>query len=253
MGGGETIIVSLPKSGGKKAALGKKPVKRTVHRDLRPTPSLAPQGRSEALARKYRSRNQLRQLFRYADRIDWRYKVLLTVGFALAMVGSMYLFRERILAMGNWGYLGAFIINGLSSATIIIPAPGGIIISIMAEDFNPILIGIAAGLGGTLGGLTAYLAGALNASRARRSRWFPWLQRLMRRLGNIIIFTFALIPILPGDFATIAAGTVRYPLRKYLLYNGIASVIKMSVMAYLGADFLLRLEHIVTGWVKTLF
>lgn len=198
-------------------------------------------------------RNPLVRLIRRADRMDWRIKAQLTIVFALAMVIAMYLLRQRLLSLGNWGYLSAFIINAISSATIILPAPGGIIISIMAEDFNPILIGIAAGLGGSIGGLTAYFAGVFNASGARRSKRFVWFQRLMGRFGGIIIFTFALIPVLPGDFATLVAGAVRYPVRKYLLYNGIASIIKMTVMAYLGASYLLRLENMLTGWAKSWF
>lgn len=220
---------------------------------LHPTTSSAARGRRRKTpAKKARYESPLGRLVRRVERIDWRYKIQFTVGFALAMVITMYLLRERFRALGQWGYLGAFIVNGISSATIILPAPGGILISIMAQDFNPLLIGIAAGLGGTIGGSTAYIAGVINASSARRSRRFPWLQRLMRRFGGIIIFIFALIPLLPGDFASIAAGAVRYPVQKYLFYNGIASMIKMTAMAYLGADLLVRLEQIIPDWARSL-
>ncbi len=198
-----------------------------------------------------RPSNPLSRLIRRADRIDWRYKAQLTVGFCLAIIIPVYLLRDRILSLGDWGYLGAFIINGLSSATIILPAPGGIVIAIMAQDFNPLLIGVASGLGGALGGSTAYIAGAINTGSARQSRWFLWIERLMRRFGGMIIFTFALIPILPGDLASLIAGGVRYPFRKYLLYNGAASMIKMTVIAYLGADALTRLESIISEWVNS--
>lgn len=157
------------------------------------------------------------------------------------------------MALGKWGYLGAFLINGLSSATVVLPAPGGLLIAMMGRDFNPLLVGVAAGLGGTLGGSTAYLAGAVNGRAARESRWFRWLDGLMTRAGGAIIFFSGLLPLFPGDFATVIAGAVRYPFKKYLWYNGLASVIKMGAIAYVGADVLSRLERLATQWVTSLF
>ena len=199
-----------------------------------------------------RFRNPFRWLAHRIDRMGWHYKVLLTIGFSLAIILATYLLRERISSLGNWGYLGAFIVNGISSATIILPAPGGAVIAIMAQDFNPLLIGIAAGLGGTIGGSTAYIAGLINSGRSRNTRWLRWLKRVMKRFGGIVIFTFALIPFLPGDFASLVAGGVHYPFRRYLIYNGLASMIKMTVIAYMGSDFLHRLEIIFNEWIGTL-
>jgi len=195
----------------------------------------------------------LHRLLDAADRIDWRYKLQLTVGFCLLMIIPMYVFRDQIMALGEWGYLGAFTINGISSASIILPAPGGAVIAVMAQEFNPILIGIAAGIGGCIGGASAYVVGAINASGARKGRWFRWVERGMARFGGLIVFTFALIPILPGDLASLSAGAVRYPLRKYFLYNGIGSVIKMMAIAYVGADALAWLERMVMDWTRTAF
>ena len=198
------------------------------------------------------SHNPIQRLIDRVDRIDWRYKVQLTVGFCLAIIIPMYVFRERMMTLGDWGYLGAFLINGLSSATIILPAPGGAVIAIMAQKFNPILIGICAGIGGSIGGASAYVAGAINTSSARRSRWFRWIERPMDRRGGLIVFLFALIPVLPGDLASITAGAVRYPLRKYFLFNGIGSVIKMTAMAYFGAGALAWLERLVLEWARSI-
>ena len=195
--------------------------------------------------------NSFRLLVQRVDRIDWRYKVQLTIGISLAIIIATYLLRDRIFALGSWGYLGAFIVSGISNATIILPAPGGAVIAIMAQDFNPLLIGIAAGLGGTIGGSTAYIAGHINGGSARNTRWFNWLKRIMGRIGGIVIFTFALIPFFPGDLASLIAGGVRYPFRRYLLYTGLASMIKMTVIAYVGSDFLRWLETIFNEWVRT--
>ena len=198
-----------------------------------------------------RFRNPFRRLIQWMDRMDWRYKIQLTIGLCLVIVLATYLLRERISALGGWGYLGAFIVNGISNATIILPAPGGAVVAIMAQDFNPLLIGISAGLGGTVGGSTAYVAGLINSSSAKKTRWFRWLKRVMKRFGGVVIFTFALIPFLPGDLASLVAGGVRYRFHKYLLYNGLASMIKMTAIAYMGSDLLRRLELIFSDWIKT--
>ena len=191
------------------------------------------------------------RLIKRAERIDWRYKLQLTVGICLAVAVPFYLLQERIVALEEWGYAGAFGINLVSSATIILPAPGGVLIAIMGQDFFPLFIGIAAGVGGTIGGATAYLAGALNSAAASQKGWMKWLQGLMARFGSSIIFIFALMPILPGDVASLIAGGVRYPFKRYLVYNGLGSIIKMTGIAYFGAEALAYLERFTSAWLHS--
>ena len=193
------------------------------------------------------------RLFDRLNAVDWRYKAQATLLFALAITIPFYLLRDEILALGDWGYLGAFLVNGLSSASIILPAPGGVLIAIMGQDFNPFLIGIAAGIGGSLGGATAYVLGAATTQKVQKGRWFPWIARRFHRFGAIIVFLFAMTPFLPGDFASLIAGAVRYPLLKYFLYNGIGSIIKMTAIAYMGAELLDMGERIVDRIIGSWF
>ena len=60
------------------------------------------------------------------DALDWRIKAQLTIAFAAAVIVPFYLLRESLYGLGDWGYAGAFLVNGLSNATIILPAPGTI-------------------------------------------------------------------------------------------------------------------------------
>ncbi|MEE8472692.1 MAG: hypothetical protein V3S82_05950, partial [Dehalococcoidia bacterium] len=120
--------------------------------------------------------------------MDWRYKVQLAVGFGLAVTVLAYTLREPISALDDWGYLGAFIINGISSATVILPAPGAAVIAIMAQDLHPFLVGLAAGLGGAIGGSTAYIAGLVASSKPRRNQRHRRLRGFMKRLGGPVIF-----------------------------------------------------------------
>lgn len=182
------------------------------------------------------SRNPFQRLIDKLDALDWRIKAQLTVAFALAIIVPFLFLRDEVLALGDWGYLGAFIINGLSSATIILPAPGALVIALMAEQFDPLLIGIASGLGGALGGMTSYIAGAINVGKGADSRWFRSVRWLMTHAGILILFLFSAIPFLPGDFASIIAGSVRYPVLRYLIVTSIGNIIKMTAVAYLGIE-----------------
>ena len=202
-------------------------------------------GQGTAKPAKRRRRSPNRRFIDRVERMDWRYKVQVAVGFCLAVTVLAFALRERISTLGDWGYLGAFIINGISNATVILPAPGGAVIAIMAQDFNPFLVGLAAGLGGTIGGSTAYFAGFVASGIPRRRQRHRRLQGFMKRLGGPVIFVGGLAPLLPGDVVGIVAGSVRYPFRRYLAYNGLGSTIKMIGIAYMGADLLTRLEDLL--------
>lgn len=187
------------------------------------------------------------------DRISGRYKIALTVGFCLSVVALTYDLEDNIAALGNWGYLGAFLINGIANATIVLPAPGGAVIAIMARDFNPLLIGIVAGAGGALGGSTAYLAGTAATHDMRRASWYVRLNRFMARFGGLVIFFFSLVPFMPGDLASIVAGSVRYSFKKYLALNALGNICKMIAIAYLGADLLTWAEELLQSLVHRWF
>ena len=178
----------------------------------------------------------------------FRHKVATVIWLSILIVVVMAVFQDTIAHLGSWGYLGAFLINGISSASIVLPAPGGAIVLLMAPDYNPLLLGIAAGLGGAVGSLTSYLVGAHARPAFQGRRSYSLAYRIMHRFGSVILLFATLMPISPGDFAGLLAGATRYPLRKYILYVGVASVIKMTVMVYLAAASLAWLQEWLQGW-----
>jgi len=186
------------------------------------------------------------------DRIDWRYKIQIIACYSFLMIFSMYLLRPHLTSLGNWGYLGAFIINGASNATIIFPAPGGALVAVIGKNYDPTLLGISAGLGGTLGSLTAYLAGAISQADVGRSRWGHTLQRLMRKFGGIIILFFSLIPFLPADISGVIAGMTQYSIRKYLLFHGIGSIVQMVIFINIGIELLDLVERHFVEWIRSI-
>ena len=136
----------------------------------------------------------------------------------------------------QYGLIGAFIVSLTSSATVVLPAPGILIILSMAEIIDPWRLGIVTGVGGGLGGGTAYLAGALGRDAMGES------SRIKQRMtdlfnskwGKVILFVGNLIPFAPGDAISAIAGISRFPILQFFIYVIIASILKMIVLSWLG-------------------
>jgi membrane protein DedA with SNARE-associated domain len=130
------------------------------------------------------------------------------------------------------GLVVLFGLAALSSATLILPAPGLALTAIAgAAASEPILVGVVAGLGQAVGELTGYAAGrsgsALlpdNVATARLTRWIA-------TRGPLIVFVLAVIPNPVFDVAGIAAGIVRMPVAVYFVAAAAGKVIKNVVVA----------------------
>src|SRR3990172_2021379 len=117
---------------------------------------------------------------------------ILAVLAVLAISGSLFAFRHQVGDLGGYGYLGAFLISLISSATVILPVPGMALIFIMGMDYNPWLIGLAAGAGSTLGEITGYVLGYSGQKIFRDNKTYLRLERWMKKRGTLIIFVLAL-------------------------------------------------------------
>lgn len=154
---------------------------------------------------------------------------------------------EWVLRFGNWGYVGAFVISMIASATIILPAPGIAVVIAMGTALDPVLLGIVAGIGSAIGELSGYLAGASGRAlipSSQRTR-FEQLHRLTDRYGAFLLFGLAAIPVPFFDFAGIIAGMVRMPIPSFLVAVAAGKSIKYIVMIILGAAPLFYLQELV--------
>ena len=84
---------------------------------------------------------------------------VLGVILTLLLAAAVILFWESILALEGYGYLGAFLISIVGGATIIIPVPMLAVIFALGGVLKPYWVGVAAGLGETVGALIIYMAG----------------------------------------------------------------------------------------------
>jgi len=160
---------------------------------------------------------------------------VLAVGMAVLITALIIIFRDKLVALQRYGYLGVFLIAALGNATVIVPVPGLAVVFAGGGVLNPLIVALVAGLGMPLGELSGYLAGyggsAVVADRERYERLKGWMQRR----GFLTLIVLAAIPNPLFDLAGITAGMMRYPVAKFLLACWIGSTIKALAVAYLGS------------------
>lgn len=151
-----------------------------------------------------------------------------------------------VMGFGNWGYVGAFVISLVASATIILPAPGIAVVIAMGTALDPVMLGIVAGLGSAVGELSGYLAGASGRALIphRQRAQFEQLHRLTDRYGALLLLVLSAIPFPLFDFAGIIAGMLKIRITTFLATVAAGKSIKYIIMIVLGAGPLLYLQEL---------
>lgn len=177
-----------------------------------------------------------------------RSKKLMRLAIILVVLGisaAIFTFRDQFSELAAVGYPGIFLVSLLSSATIILPAPSLALVFAMGSALPPALVGLAAGMGETLGELTGYLAGIGGRAIIEDQRAYTQMEKWMKRGGDVTILVLSIIPNPLFDLAGIAAGTLRFPLWRFLLICLVGKTIKTTFVAWAGAHSLLLLQPLL--------
>jgi membrane protein YqaA with SNARE-associated domain len=166
----------------------------------------------------------------------WRSRLVPVASLVLviAVMVVLYLERDRVAALGNWGYLGAFLIGLVGNATVILPMPSLLLLFALGMTFNPVLVGVVGAAGGTIGELTGYAVGLSGHYIISNHRMLRLARVWMKRWGSLALFAFALVPVLPMDIAGLAAGMVRFKMWKFLVAVFLGKAI-LYVLVTLGS------------------
>jgi membrane protein YqaA with SNARE-associated domain len=170
----------------------------------------------------------------------FRILVLALVG---AISAAIFAFRDQFAQLAAIGYPGIFLVSLLSSATIILPAPSLALVFAMGAALNPVFVGLAAGAGEALGELTGYAAGYGGRAVVESQRAYDVLEEWMRKRGGITIFLLSVIPNPIFDVAGIVAGTLGYPVWRFLLFTWLGKTIKTTAVAFAGAQSITLIEQ----------
>jgi len=163
--------------------------------------------------------------------------IIATILMAMAVV----YYGESVQNLQRYGYLGAFVISILGGATIIIPVPMlAVVFALGGVMKYTWLVGIAAALGELIGAVTIYITGrgagkALNNSKHGKFQVaYDRLLSLMERRGSLTLFVVASV-VNPFFYpAALAAGALRFGLKKYILIVLTGKTIKCMTVVYAG-------------------
>ncbi len=167
----------------------------------------------------------------------WVRQRLLPVLMFLAVIAitvGLFVYRDSVTRVQGLGYLGAFVISFAGNATVILPMPGLVLIFALGASLNPVLVGLVAGVGGSVGEITGYTAGYSGRAIVSGHRTYEDAAGWLRRWGFWVVLLFTVTP-LPVDVIGVAAGALRYPLWKFLAACLLGKSVLYTGMAVLGA------------------
>ena len=167
--------------------------------------------------------------------------ILVSVALSVALFIFTKSYPDKVKELAGLGYLGVFVVSLVSSASVILPVPGLLVIFPLVAVLNPALVALAGSTGGIFGEITGYMAGYGGHGIAHGSKMHTRAEGWMRRWGSWTIFFFAVGPVF--DVAGVIAGAFRYPLWKFILIGWVGKSIKFIILVYAmvwGWETLLR-------------
>jgi uncharacterized membrane protein YdjX (TVP38/TMEM64 family) len=154
---------------------------------------------------------------------------------SVTITALVWVFRDQLVQLERYGYLGVFLVSILSNATVVLPAPGLAVVFAGGSVLNPLLVGLVAGIGEPIGELTGYMAGYAGSAVIEDHARFQQIASLLERHGFLTLFLLSLIPNPVFDLAGIAAGMARIPIGRFLLPCWLGKTGKAILVALLGS------------------
>ncbi len=151
-----------------------------------------------------------------------------------------FVYRNEIESFATISYMGVFVACFASTATILLPAPGILVVLRYAQVFNPVVIVLLGGIGTAVGEMVGFLLGwSGNELMKINKEWglFSWFTKH----PNIMVFLFSMIPFPVFDIVGITAGATKMNPLKFLGLCAIGKTIKM-------AAFVMFFNLIVSGF-----
>jgi hypothetical protein len=155
---------------------------------------------------------------------------------------------DNVREVGQYGYLGAFVVSVFGGATYIAPVPmtpvifslGTVLKPSFAPFLGPVFVGAAAGLGEALGGLTIYMTGygggavLANTNRRRIQAIYSRMLRWVEKRGTLTLFILS-ATLNPFFYpAGLAAGALRFGIKRYFFICLGGKIIKGMTVAFAG-------------------
>jgi membrane protein YqaA with SNARE-associated domain/molybdopterin converting factor small subunit len=178
-----------------------------------------------------------------------RLRALLMLGFALVISGGvLYLstyFRDALIAFGQLGLVGLFLLSIIGNATVFIPAPAFVVACAAGPIYGALATGLVAGVGSAIGELTGYMAGYGGTAVLPQGRLYQHLHRLMQRFGPLVIFIMAALPNPAFDVGGLIAGALKMKPLYFLLATAAGKALRLTLVAFVCTGGMPWLSHLV--------
>lgn len=162
----------------------------------------------------------------------------------VVITAAILLLRDHAAEYESYGYLGVFLTTLIGSATVVLPVPGLAIVYVAGSVWNPVLVGLVAGVGDAMGEATGYLTGYAGQGLIENASLYRRFENWMRRNGFLTILILSAVPNPFFDLAGIAAGASGFPGRWFFLAALIGKSIKdvgFALAGYYSITFLTQL------------
>ena len=127
------------------------------------------------------------------------------------------------------GYTSIFFLSFIAAALIFLPVSALAAVCVaVAVDLNPFMVAVVAASAESIGELTGYMAGMGGKAIFDRNRFYLRFKNLFSRYGGLILFCGSMIPNPLFDIMGVAAGSILYPVKRFLLLVFIGKVVKFS-------------------------
>lgn len=173
---------------------------------------------------------------------DGRMSRLAVLVLTVLMLFMIWWQRDMLEDYAKLGYLGIFVVNFLSSATVLLPLPGLATVILGGILWNPLLVGLVSGLGASMGEIFGYMVGyggrGLLVKIERENHWLEKIEKAFSKHGFITAFIFSSLPFPVFDVIGMLAGALNYPIWKFFIATFLGRILRNTLFAWTGDKML---------------
>ena len=152
----------------------------------------------------------------------------------VSMITIGVVFRNRLNHLKKYGIIGIFLMTLIGNSSVLSPV-GPVASVIGGSIYPPWLVGIAAATGSVIGEILMYNIGGIAESGNEHKKWYNSIKYFMEKNGFPTIVLVSAIPNPVTNIAAITAGSIGYPLWKFLIAAWIGNWIQFTMCAAFGS------------------
>ena len=152
--------------------------------------------------------------------------------------------------ISNYGYVGVFLVEAISNATVLLPLPGWVATMVGGALLdNKLLVVFAAGLGAATGELTGYLLGYGGRRLVEKRDEYETAKRLFSKIGLAAIFLFSALPM-PFDVVGMISGAAGLNPVIFFVVTFMGKTVSRSMMVLLGTSLEDMIVDLFAGRIR---